>query len=374
MPISYTVRGDDIVIDSFTFSNKALVSYLSQMDESDRGQFLTEALEFGLNTLLTVTTQAEIREIESAVKQTKAALLETRTDTLLQLRQAFQDQLDESSPGSLINLFRSRVTAALQRDLDPDNADSPLNKIQTSLQDIIDVLQGKQAASSVKEKSTQKGNEFELLVNSRLTAIGTVHGDTVEFVGADGGGASKSGDSLVTFNGAYRKDKGSFTAIWESKTDGSFKSTKGVLKLDKVSAELNKALDVRKANCAVFVSDSKDLENQAEWQEFQENKLIVVVDRENPDSRVLQMAYLWTKSVAARNGARGDELDVGRLSGLMNDLEAQLKKFSSLKRNHKQIADSIKSATDWVEREEKEFQRLIREMSSEILSTEEGLT
>jgi len=374
LALSYTIRGEDIVIDSFTFRNNALVSYLNQIDESDRDQFLTEALEFGLNTLLTVTTQAEIREIESAVKQTKAALLETRNDTLLQLREAFEDQLDESSPGSLISLFRSRVTASLQRDLDPDNEESPLNKIQNSLQAIIETLQGKQAASSIKEKSTQKGNEFELLVNSRLASIGTVHGDTVEFVGSDGGGTSKSGDSLVTFNSAYRKDKGSFTAIWESKTDASFKSTKGVLKLDEVSAELNKALDVRKANCAVFVSDSKDLENQAEWQEFQDNKLIVVVDRENPDQRILQMAYLWTKSIAARTGERADDLDVSRISGLMTDLEAQLKKFSSLKGNHKKIADSITSAIAWVAREEKEFHRLIEEMSAEILRSDEELT
>lgn len=366
MSFSFEIQGSNVIIRDFSFSNQVLTKYLNDLEPEDREGFLREALEFGLNTLVTVSSQAEIREIESAVKNAKTALVETKGDVLEGLRVAFENQVDPNSSSSLISVFRERVSSYLKSDLNPTNPTSPLFQIREDLEKIIILLEGGKVQKQVESRTPIKGTDFELQVNSLIAEVGGVHGDSVEFVGADGAGTAQSGDTLVTFNGAYSSNKGSFKAIWESKTQATFKSSKGVLKHTPVSAELDKSISVRDAQCAVFVADSIGLANQPEWQELQNNKLMIVLDRENPDPRVVRMAYLWTKTIAARDKIPTDSVDVGRLEGIVTDLKARMAKFSDLKRSHSSIESGLKNSRAWVDREEEALNKLVEALSNEL--------
>lgn len=367
MQFRFEVSGSTVVIHDFSFTNQLLANYLNSLGEAEREGYLKEAMEFGLNTLVTISSQAEIREMESAVKSAKTALIDTRDDLVLRLKQAFDEQVDSKSASSLISVFQERVSTYLKTDLSPTNQDSPLYQIKLDLENIVAQLEGAKAQKQILAKTPIKGNEFELVVNSLLSEIGTIHGDSVEFVGADGGGSAQSGDTLVTFSGSYSKSSGSFRAIWESKTDKSFKSQKGILKQSMVSQELDKAIKVRGADCAVFVADSAGLGNQPEWQEFRDNKLIVVLDMENPDPHILRLAYLWTKTVAARMAVKSDSVDVGQLEAILADFRAKMATFTVLRAAHTDIESGLKNSRAWVEREAEGFAEIFERLEAAVM-------
>jgi hypothetical protein len=145
----------------------------------------------------------------------------------------------------------------------------------------------------------------------------------------------------------------------------TFKDAKGRLKRDKVAKELNAAIENRDAVCGIFVSDAigLDLDVQPVWQEFEGNKLAIVIDAENPDERLVRLAYLWARSYAIRANAPDDaEYDVEAIERVINNLEREFSTLKQLKDAHTPIRKNIEKAQLFVE----EFEEQIDEMLEEL--------
>jgi hypothetical protein len=370
--LNYKIDKSKIYITEFEFENPVLVKYLESIPTENQSTFIIEALEFGLNTLATVSSQAEVREIESALRKVREELEKTQGAVVRDMQNTFNNQLDESNQLSLISVFKEKILRELVDELSPEAEGSPFASIKKDLEKVIHELSAKRGAKAVESKTAAKGNSFELDVDALVKAESARHGDLAEFVGADAGGSTKVGDTLVTFAEAYNASGKEFKVVWEAKTQKKpFKSDKGFLSVPAVSQELNAAMEHRQADCGIFVADSEGLDNQPEWQEFHGNKLMIVLDREDPDERIVRLAYLWTKTVAARNRKSETSLNIGRIESLLTGLQTQVKAISSLKRHHTMIEDGLRYSMEWVKTHGEKFETLYNDLHQELLKAEE---
>jgi hypothetical protein len=371
--LSYKIDGSTIRITDFEFTNPVLVKYLSSIPGEDQASFLNEALEFGLNTLATVSSQAEVREIESALKKVREELEKTQGSVVQEMQKTFNNQLDEGNKLSLISVFKEKILREIVDELSPDSEGSPFASIKKDLEKVIEQLQAKKGAKSVESRTAAKGTAFELDVDALVKSESMRHGDLAEFVGADGGGSTQVGDTLVTFAEAYNSSGSEFKVIWEAKTQKKpFKSEKGFLSVSAVSQELNAAMEHRQADCAIFVADSDGLDNQPEWQEFHGNKLMLVLDRDEPDQRLVRLAYLWSKSVAARKRTSENSLNLGKVESLLTSLQTEAKSITALKKHHTMIESGLNYSKAWVEEHGQKFDQLYEDLHAELLAQEES--
>jgi hypothetical protein len=368
--LKYEIDGSTIRITDFEFANPVLVKYLKSIPSEDQATFLNEALEFGLNTLATVSSQAEVREIESALRKVREELEKTKGSVVQDVQKTFNDQLDETNKLSLISVFKEKILREIVDELRPEAEGSPFASIKRDLEKVIEQLQAKKGAKTVEAKSASKGTSFELDVDAMVKSESIRHGDLAEFVGSDGGGSTQVGDTLVTFAEAYNSAGNDFKVIWEAKTQKrGFKSDKGFLSVSAVSQELNAAMEHRQADCGIFVADSEGLDNQPEWQEFHGNKLMLVLDRDEPDQRLVRLAYLWSKSVAARKKTIENSMNIGKIESLLQSLQTEAKSITALKRHHTMIADGLTYSKGWVEEHGQKFDQLYQELYAELLGS-----
>ena len=362
--LEYSIDGNTIRISNVEFTSAALVNQLQGIDPENRASYLAGAIEFGLNTLATVSTQAEIRELESAAKRVKTALQESEEDVIAGVNLQFKNQLDEQNPMSLISVFKRSILTSLREELDLNSENSAFASIAHSLEEILKAFDKQAERKRVEAKTPIKGNDFQLDVDALIKEVGARHGDQVEFVGSDGGGSSQKGDTLVTFNPQLTNLRREFKVAWECKTQADFKSKNGMLKQSKVHAELEEAIKLRDADCAIFVADSDGLENQPEFQEFNGNKLMLVLDRENPDLRLVTLAYLWSKGVAYRSATNDGAFDFSSLGNLLTRLKAAVDSIRNLKTAHTAINKGLEDARAWVKDKEDDFKELVQEIEA----------
>ena len=162
-----------------------------------------------------------------------------------------------------------------------------------------------------------------------------------------------------------RSSDGAYGIVWEAKTDKDFKDKKGRLKRDKVAEELEAAIENREAICGIFVSDIAGLDMQVQpvWQEFEGNKLIIVLDPEDPDQRLVRMAYLWARSYALRALTPEEgEYDVEAIDRVLNSLKRELDGITHLKRLHTPIRTNIIDAEVFVGKLEENLEALLDEL------------
>ena len=200
-----------------------------------------------------------------------------------------------------------------------------------------------------------------------------VHGDDAQFTGdTPAPSGEKPGDEVVTLNLASTNNE-EIRIVWEAKTDKSFKDTKGRLKRDKVANELESAMENREAVCGIFVSDARgiDLSKQPVWQEFDGNKLIIVLDDENPDQRLIRIAYLWSRwTVLRAQDQEEGELDIVAIERTLNALQREFDGLANLKRLHTPIRTNIIAAEAFVKSFEENLDSLMEELRGLMVSEE----
>ena len=183
------------------------------------------------------------------------------------------------------------------------------------------------------------------------------------------------GDEVITLNPEITGGE-EVNIVWEAKTDKTFKDAKGRLKRDKVAAELNDAMDNRDAVCAIFVSDARelDLSVQPIWQEFEGNKLAIVLDDEDPDQRLVRMAYLWARAYAIKSIAPEDSestIDIEAIDRVIQNLAREFKRLKQLKDFHTPIRKNIESAQKFVEEFQDNLDEMLDELSELVAAAEE---
>jgi hypothetical protein len=143
---------------------------------------------------------------------------------------------------------------------------------------------GEQRLAEAEEAGTRKGFTFEERVHEAIAEVAAARGDAASHTGgeaAEGGG--KKGDTLVEIGGCDGPAQGRI--VFEAKD-------KRLSKND-AWAELNDGMAARAASFAVLVVAGQDRvpAGREQLHEYEGNKMIVAVDREEPGGQALALAY-----------------------------------------------------------------------------------
>ena len=156
--------------------------------------------------------------------------------------------------------------------------------LKTELARLSERQQGDELLAEAEEAGTRKGRSFEDRVDRALEQIAATRGDASSHTGGEGAeGGGKKGDTLVELGAADGPSVG--RVVFEAKDK----------KLSKNDAwkELNEAMAKRAASFAVLVVAGEENvpSGRETLTEYEGNKLIVWVDREEPESLALEVAY-----------------------------------------------------------------------------------
>jgi hypothetical protein len=177
-------------------------------------------------------------------------------------------------------------------------------RIEALTREIIELKErddGDRRVAEAEDAGTRKGRTFEERVHEAIERIASTRGDAATHTGGDAAeGGGKKGDTLVELGAAEGTAAG--RVLFEAKDK----------KLSRNDAwrELNDGMAARAASFAVLVvaGDERVPARSQQLTEYEGNKMIVAVDREQPGGLALEVAY---RLAAARVGiARDNDLEV----------------------------------------------------------------
>ena len=369
------IEGDNVTIKNLTIADGELAQYLSTKDGAEQVLLLIELIETAMQIQRMANTSADVKELNSVAKHVRETMKTAGDEAFTGLQKLIQDQGEENKPGTLINLLRTKLVDQVISELDPTKETSPFHSINEQLVVLLAKSAGEKATAESYANSREKGIDFEELLDQMIQLEAVVHGDDAQFTGdVPSPSGDKTGDEVVTINPAVTNNE-EIRIVWEAKTDRSYKDTKGRLKRDKVASELDDAMSNREAICGIFVSDARgvDMSKQPAWQEFDGNKLIIVLDDENPDQRLIRMAYLWSRWIVLRSQEQEEgELDFAAIERVIASLQREFDGLANLKRLHTPIETNILAAKKWVNEFEKSLDELMDELRElMVVETEE---
>jgi hypothetical protein len=234
---------------------------------------------------------------EGAVQAQIKRMLDERDEEFMRRLSADDDRNPlEPMLATLRNWVRDRREDQDTRD---EKLEAKVDELLQRAAELAGLDQGREALEEAEEAGTRKGRSFEERVDRALEGIAATRGDASTHTGgelAEGGG--KKGDTLIELGAASGPARGRI--VFEAKDK----------RLSKNDAwrELNEAMDARAASFAVLVVAGEDRvpAGRETLVEYEGNKLIVAVDRDEPDGIALEVAY----RLAAARVAMGRERDL----------------------------------------------------------------
>jgi hypothetical protein len=280
---------------------KASQELTEQADAAIAG--LTEKIAASFGPERADSVQAQIKQIVAAeAREQREALVNTLTaedgsNPLV----AIQARLGKAM---LDAEERHRKEVELLRESHTKESRAMHGQVAELRKEIVRMLEREDADDRVaeaEEAGTRKGFTFEDRVDAALERIAAARGDCATHTGgesAEGGG--RKGDTLVELGAADGPAQGRI--VFESKDKR--------LSKNEAWRELNEAMAARAASFGVLVVAGEDRvpAGREPLQEYEGNKLIVAVDRDEPDGLGLDLAYRL--AVARVSMARDRDLSV----------------------------------------------------------------
>lgn len=386
------IDGDKVTINQLTITNPELAAYLTSKEGPEQLVALVDLINLAVSVKNLAGSSLESENIKKSAELvvqhlngTVATLLQNisaKTEALVhpetgivaqKMRETassigtdqdtkLRELLSNKQEGTPITALQNAITTALG---------THVTNLKTDIASVTDLLSqfigSQKKGKEVYDKSREKGGDLEALLDSMIQPEAAVHGDDAKYTGDTASPYGKNvGDEVITLNLESTGGE-EVNIVWEAKTDKTFKDAKGRLKRDKVAAELNDAMDNRDAVCGIFVSDARelDLTVQPLWQEFEGNKLAIVLDDEDPDQRLVRMAYLWARAYAFKSLAAEDSeasIDIEAIDRVIQNLAREFKRLKQLKDSHTAIRKNVESAQTFVD----DFQGNLDEMLDEL--------
>jgi len=377
-----TVRDDRVIIEQAEITDSEVQSYLSDLDDDEYEDALNRALRVGVVTLGLAQTseqeeyvtrrfeemrhdfESEIERIEEQVEATfgdDGDVPQTLDDHLGddgKLKQHIEDAFGEDG------VFVERLDEELGEDgdriqqaLDPDTEGTPTHRLKSSIQDQIDRLRDKIEEQATKEeteerlkrRSTLKGDDFEETVENLLSDLvyGTSHElePTGEKIGELTG--RKVGDFVLTLADTNQR------IVVEAKSDQSYTQPK-------IKNELEEAIENRDADYGiiVFEAESQVPNKVGYFHEFDNDRLAVALsgdEEDDPEPGYLRIAFSWARTRAIQAHVdTGATLDPEAIQTEVNELEAEVDRFSTIRKKTtsiKKTANEIDEELDGIETE-----------------------
>jgi hypothetical protein len=369
-PDEVTTEGETVTI-RVTSYNPALRQALEGQEPLARTH---QILDVGARALHGAGASAEAEALGAQVEQLKDQLkqvandtcehLNTRTDalfgegegtvtnritgTLQEIERLLGDTFDADSKSSAIAKIQTAMQATvedlqavtrrqLQTALDPEGDGQwahslkglreRLDKLEQSVSEVGQKLAASQAAAALHDKSAIKGGDYEDLVDQVAGEIAAGQGDVLEHVGTTKGVLDRrAGDFLVTLNPDH-KGTAPGRYVIEAQDEK--------LTLNKAQEKADVARRNREASAVVMVfASSEQAPTSAPFVPLGPlgEMAIVVLDKHQPDSLVLQVAMAWARAAVRFHETDGDaELDQKRIEQVLDRLRRNLEKVSTIK-------------------------------------------
>jgi hypothetical protein len=317
---------DRLVIERLTVSDERAARVVRERAEAGQPptRTVSDAIEIGSRVLDREDVAGEVDYVRAEFERQAAELRERLTHSLAEGDDALAERIaasfDANREGSVQRQIREVLVraleeqrAALARQFSAEDGTNPLTdfkgavvhalrqsdarqqkeseanrtRIEELTRELVELKERAEAdrrVAEAEEVGTRKGFSFEERVHAALERIAAARGDAASHTGgeqAEGGG--KKGDTLIELGAC----DGPATAriLFEAKDK----------KLSKNEAwnELNDGMAARAASFAVLVvaGEERIPAGRQPLHEYEGNKLIVVVDREQPDGLALELGY-----------------------------------------------------------------------------------
>jgi hypothetical protein len=368
---------DRIVIESLTISDERSARVVRQRLQGGQpaAQTVAKAIEIGARVLDREEVAAEVdyvkREFERLSAQQREQIEERNREHIAELSehlaelfgegretavqakikraleerdQAFLDRLSaEDDLNPLRPLLVTVRNWAKERREDQDARDLKLeqkmDEVLKEAAELAGLQRGSEDLEAAIERGTQKGFDFEDAVHAELERIASARGDAAHHVGAVSNEAgSKKGDTLVEIGGADGPPKA--RVIFEAKDKR--------LSRNDAWQELDAELEGRDACFAVLVisGESKLPARTQELHEYQGNKMVVVLDKEELDSRGLELVYRYACARALMVKQDQLEIDAAGVGALAERAAAALKRGKGVRDNLTKAEQGITGARE----------------------------
>lgn len=391
-----------LVFDGFKESDPAVVQAVSEAEDPERvahaclqiGARASLAAKATLDSLVVEKAFGELTDefgtavngaVEKIVETTEGlveedgampTLLRTLKEDLTgQLEALFDTDSKSSALSRMEEIFDTAAknhTRAMRKALDPEDVESPLGRwkaeVLTAVQESATLVLGQvtelaAAMASAKAQqetlalTTLKGRSFEEQMHALLGSIAVRHGDLAEAVGdARGATGAKAGDELVTVS---PEDTGGqhCAVVFEMKNRR--------LSMRKTLDELESAMSNRAAQSAVAVFASPEFAPTAVPFMPYGRRAIVVVDPDDPDQKLLELAYMAARWEARKAlGVDAEAIDHAAVEEAISAVRQALGRLTTVRTHHSTARRGIElagNAVDTLALEVDEALRALRE-------------
>jgi len=212
-----------------------------------------------------------------------------------------------------------------------------VGELRKELARLLERHEAEQRVAEAEEAGTRKGRTFEERVHAALERIAEGRGDAAQRVGderADAGG--KKGDILIEVGGADGSPLGRF--VIEAKDER--------LSKNKAWQELNDAMRQRDATFGVLAvaGEERIPAGREQLHEYEGNKMIVALDRDEPDALALEVAYRYARCRVLMSRERELTLDAAGVRNASEEAISALKKAQSIRLALTGANDSVDKA------------------------------
>jgi hypothetical protein len=326
---------------------------------SELRERLGRTLESGDELLAERITQAFDGARDGSVQKEIDALLR---QALADQREALLKQFSAQEGSNPLFDFKDSMVRVYRELGNRQQAEGEENRkvIAELRRELLELKERSDADSRVAEEAergTAKGRSFEELAHAAIEAIAAGHGDAAHHVGdecSEAGG--KKGDTVVEIGGAIGPPVAN--VVIEAKNK----------KLTKNDAwtELNACMGERDAAYAVLLvaGDDKVPSGLEELTEYQGNKIIAVLDREEPDPLALRLVYRYVRARVLAAGEGGLEVDAAGVRDAAEEAAARLKRANRVRKSLTSVTNSADAARAEFDEMVAEVERCIARIES----------
>ncbi|MDQ3729168.1 MAG: DUF2130 domain-containing protein [Actinomycetota bacterium] len=389
-----TVRalGDRIVIEGLTVDDERAAQLVRERAQAGTpgASTVRDAIVIGARVLDRESTGAEVdlvkNELRSQLGDLGAELEETLETRAVQMAEmltiAFGAERNDSVQAQIREIVSSQAThqrEALHKTLTAEDGSNPLIAVQERIgkamlaaeernraeverlreshsketrallgqigevrKELAQVLERDDAdvrVAAEAERGTAKGRTFEEMTNGFLEEIAGAHSDAARHTGeVSNESGAKKGDTVVEIGAAVGPALA--TIVFEAKNK----------KLSKNDAwtELGACIRERDAAYAVLVvaGDDKVPSGLEEMTEYQGNKMIAVLDREDPDPLALRLVYRYVRARVLAASAAGLEVDASGVRDAAEEACASLKRVNRIRKSLTGVTNSADAARE----------------------------
>ena len=408
------VNSSEVIINDLVIENEELAQYIASSENKE--QALLEVISLGVQTLNTLKNSIEKDYTKKVFKEMSESMDKTLDTTLTSIQDEFNNYFDDED-GTFIkelNDSSSELSKALKEEfenfLDPSKTESAITKIKevlteakeqsklsfeealnpsvesskmyelktqlvdsfnnkideisTQVSDLTTALGIEEKTAELKEKSTQKGLEFEEVVQTKLVELAP--NDYVARVSKEKGSVAKSdkGDHVLTIS---QGNENEVNIVFESKSGNDFDST------SKIKKYLDEAMKNRDSEVGVMVFDEISRYKELSSNPFfiiDENKLAVYLDKDNSvDDTAFRVCYVYARQLAlkiSKTNVTSNEVDLSILHDELSNIFTEINNIRAIKMANTEAKGQIDKSTQLLEGKQTKIKNSLEKLFTEL--------